>query len=58
MDLYQNWCFRRFAALGGLAYDCVPGRALPAAASEWVHDRCWAVSVTHVQAAVAAALSR
>ena len=58
MDAYQHWTFRRLAALGNLDYDCVPGRALPGQATDWVHDLRWTVSPMHVQAAVAAALAR
>ena len=54
MDAYANWCFRRLAALGGLDYDCVIGRATPAPAKTWVHGRRWTISAMHVQAAVAA----
>ncbi len=28
MDAYVNWCFRRLAAVRGLRYDCVLGRAV------------------------------
>ncbi len=54
MDAYCNWCFHRLAALKGLTYDCIPGRA----AGEWldldgpVHAMRWHVSVPHVLAAV------
>lgn len=57
MDAYLNWGFRRIAALRGLAYDCVLGRAL----GEWephdlrVHAQRWEVPVEEVVAAVEAA---
>jgi capsular polysaccharide biosynthesis protein len=56
MDAYPHWAFRRLAALGGLRYDCVIGRAPPAPPGTWLHGRSWQVPVTYVQAAAAAAL--
>ena len=59
MNAYCNWCFRRLAALKGLAYDCIPGRA----AGQWldlagpVHAMRWQVSVPHVLAAVRAVMA-
>jgi len=58
MDAYQHWAFRRLAALGGLEYDCVPGRALAGQKTDWVHSLRWNIAPMHVQAAVAAALGR
>ncbi len=55
MDAYVNWCFRHLAALRGVAYDCVVGRALGPwleIASGAVHGMRWRVSVDHVLAAV------
>jgi capsular polysaccharide biosynthesis protein len=55
MDAYTNWCFRHLAALAGLNYDCVLGRAR----SAWgelvpsFHATPWEISTTHVAAAVA-----
>ena len=53
MDAYVHWCFRNLAAMRGLAYDCVLGRALDdwGDASSTVHAARWAVSVQHVVAA-------
>ena len=56
MDAYVNWCFRHLAALRGVAYDCVVGRALGPwldVPSGEVHGMRWRVSVEHVLAAVA-----
>ncbi len=53
MDAYVNWCFRNLAALRGLDYDCIIGRAtgpwldVPSAA---VHAMRWNVSLPHVLA--------
>ncbi len=55
MDAYVNWQFRHLAALRGVAYDCVLGRAREA----WldvelasVHGMGWEVDVGLVRAAV------
>ncbi len=50
MDGYMNWCFRRLAAVAGIAYDCVLGRQRDA--HPWVHARGWEISPLHVLAAV------
>ncbi len=49
MDAYVNWCFRHLAALRGLPYDCVLGRATGA----WTgnHALTWNVPAQHVVAA-------
>ena len=53
MDSYVNWCFRHLAAVLGLRYDCVIGRARrPWGASGSVHGDAWIVSVPHVVACV------
>ena len=51
MDAYVNWCFRHFAALRGLRYDCVLGRAVGAWGGP--HGLAWRISPQHVAAAVA-----
>ncbi len=54
MDAYVNWCFRRLAAVRGLRYDCVLGRAVDA----WMdgsadpHALRWRVEPDVVAAAV------
>lgn len=59
MDAYCHWCYRRLAALKGLPYDCVVGRA----AQPWpdlagpIHGAAWHVSVPHVVAAVQSVLA-
>ena len=57
MDVYTTWIVRRLAALFDVDYDCVIGRAHPGTAGS-VHARHWTISVTHVEAAVAHALTR
>jgi capsular polysaccharide biosynthesis protein len=54
MDAYVNWAFRRFAALRGVQYDCIIGRAVDpwTDLSPAVHGMRWAISVPHVVAAV------
>lgn len=55
MDAYVDWGFRNLAALAGLRYDCVIGRA----EKPWgdldlqFHRTPWDISVNHVVAAVA-----
>ena len=53
MDSYVNWCFRHLAAVLGLRYDCVIGRAHGpwSDLSPAVHGDQWTVSVPHVIAA-------
>ena len=59
MDAYVDWSFRNLAALTGLRYDCVLGRAR----RPWpdltigFHRTPWEISVHHVIAAVAHSLS-
>lgn len=60
MDAWVNWCFRRLAALVGMQYDCVIGledRPPDTPRAAWPHDKDWAVSIPHVQAAVAQCLN-
>lgn len=57
IDFWVNWCYRRLAAVFGVTYDCVVGRQTPGLQQEWVNARTWAVSVTHVMAAVESALT-
>jgi capsular polysaccharide biosynthesis protein len=52
MDQWVSWCFRRLAAVCGLAYDCVVGREAPGPQPGWIHARRWKVSLTHVLAAI------
>jgi capsular polysaccharide biosynthesis protein len=58
MDAYVDWSFRNLAALAGLHYDCVLGRAQ----KPWgdldlrFHRTEWEISVNHVAAAVAQSL--
>jgi capsular polysaccharide biosynthesis protein len=58
MDAYVDWGFRNLAALAGLRYDCVIGRA----EKPWgdldlrFHGTPWDISVNHVVAAVAHAV--
>ena len=54
MDSYVNWCFRHLAAMLGLQYDCVIGRAQGtwSLLSPAIHGDEWIVSVPHVVAAV------
>jgi hypothetical protein len=54
MDAYTHWGFRHLAALGGLNYDCIVGRALGAWPEKLMatHGLRWMVSVDHVVAAV------
>jgi capsular polysaccharide biosynthesis protein len=58
MDAYVDWGFRNLAALAGLRYDCVIGRA----EKPWgdldlrFHATPWDISVNHVVAAVAHSL--
>ncbi len=56
MDAYVHWCFRNLAAVRGLAYDCVLGRAVGdwGEVSSTVHAARWVVSVQHVMAAASA----
>jgi capsular polysaccharide biosynthesis protein len=58
MDAYQHWGFRRLAALCGLDYDCVPGRAEPGPADGWVHGLAWEIAPAQVQTVVRASLTR
>ncbi len=53
MDAYVNWGFRHLAALRGLSYDCVLGRAEGAWTdlSPAVHGLSWRISPQHVAAA-------
>ena len=58
MDAYVDWSFRNLAALTGLRYDCVLGRAQrpwPDLTVEF-HNTPWSISVNHVVAAVAHSL--
>jgi capsular polysaccharide biosynthesis protein len=58
MDAYVDWSFRNLAALAGLQYDCVLGRAQ----NPWgdldtqFHRTEWEISVNHVAAAVVQSL--
>ncbi len=54
MDAYVHWCYRHFAAVCGVRYDCVLGRAVGAwpDAPEMVQALSWQVHVPHVVAAV------
>jgi hypothetical protein len=51
MDDWVNWTMRRLAALFGLSYDCVIGRALPTGPQRTGYQD-WTVSVMHVLAAL------
>ena len=51
MDAYVNWCFRHLAALRGLQYDCVLGRAATRSANPHAQD--WRLSPQHVTSAAA-----
>jgi capsular polysaccharide biosynthesis protein len=51
MDTWTNWCFRHLAAVCGLRYDAVVGRAEPAPGT-----RVWSVPILHLVAAVDAAM--
>ncbi len=51
MDAYVNWCFRHLAALRGLNYDCVLGRATGQSANP--HGLDWRISTQHVAGAAA-----
>jgi hypothetical protein len=59
MDAYVNWCFRRLAAVCGLSYDCVLGRATQrwTQGSADAHRVSWRISPPHVTAAIAHMLS-
>ena len=54
MDAYVNWSFRRLAAVRGVQYDCILGRAIGVwtERSPAVHGMSWVISVGHVVAAV------
>jgi hypothetical protein len=60
MDAYVHWGFRHLAALRGLSYDCIIGRAL----GPWpdrspaVHGLRWVISAEHVAAAAQTLLVR
>lgn len=56
MDAYLNWCYRRHAAIRGLRYDCVLGRAVRPwnAIDPAFHSQRWDVSVAEVVEAVRA----
>jgi capsular polysaccharide biosynthesis protein len=58
MDAYVDWSFRNLAALVGLRYDCVLGRARRpwGELSIGFHLTSWEISVHHVVAAVAHSL--
>jgi capsular polysaccharide biosynthesis protein len=53
MDGYVNWCFRRLAAVRGLRYDCVLGRAVDpwTDGMENPHELRWTISADHVAGA-------
>lgn len=60
MDSHVDWSFRNLAALTGLTYDCVLGRARrpwPAPAAG-LSDILWQISVNHVVAAIGHSLPR
>lgn len=58
VDYWVNWCFRRLAAVFGVGYDCVIGRASPGPQPEALHKRVWSISLTHVLGAVETACSK
>ena len=59
MAAYVDWSYRNLAALTGLRYDCVLGRAWrpwPDLTIDF-HRTSWEISVNHVVAAVAHSLN-
>jgi hypothetical protein len=60
MDSHVDWSFRHLAALTGLSYDCVLGRARRPwpALTAGLSDISWEISVNHVVAAIGHSLPR